>query len=92
MQKVCEERMKQFGQAGQAPNVPHVTLDQMSRDYEAGKFGANAKPDNLATPHKGKGGGARLWRTNKLPYTCPCPCPCPIFRHGRSSARRRSVL
>src|SRR3954470_608797 len=58
MQKICEERMKQFGQAGQAPNVPHVTLDQMSRDYEADKFGANAKPDDLATPHKGKGGGA----------------------------------
>ena len=34
-----------------------MTLDQMARDYEAGKFGANAKPDDLATPHRGKGGG-----------------------------------
>ena len=39
MQKVCEERMKQFGQAGQAPNVPLVTLEQMAKDYESGKFG-----------------------------------------------------
>jgi fructose-bisphosphate aldolase class II len=57
MQKVCEERMRQFGQAGQAPNVPIVTLDQMARDYESGKCGANAKPDDTATAHKGQGGG-----------------------------------
>jgi fructose-bisphosphate aldolase class II len=57
MQKVCEERMRQFGQAGQAPNVPAVTLDQMAKDYESGKFGAHAKPDDTATVHKGKGGG-----------------------------------
>jgi len=57
MQKVCEERMKQFGQAGQAPNVPMVTVEQMAKDYEAGKFGSNAKPDDTATPHKGQGGG-----------------------------------
>jgi hypothetical protein len=29
----------------------------MARDYEAGKYGANAKPDDLASPHKGQGGG-----------------------------------
>jgi fructose-bisphosphate aldolase class II len=57
MQKVCEERMRQFGQAGQAPSVPNVTLDQMAKDYESGKYGANAKPDDTATVHKGKGGG-----------------------------------
>ena len=57
MQKVCEERMKQFGQAGQAPSIPIITCDQMARDYEAGKYGANAKPDDLASPHKGQGGG-----------------------------------
>ena len=57
MQKVCEERMRQFGQAGQAPSVPSVTLDQMAKDYESGKYGANAKPDDTATVHKGKGGG-----------------------------------
>ena len=43
MQKVCEERMKQFGQAGQAPNVPLVTLSQMAAAYAAGKYGENAR-------------------------------------------------
>ena len=33
------------------------TLEQMAKDYEAGKFGPNAKPDDLSTVHKGKGGG-----------------------------------
>jgi fructose-bisphosphate aldolase class II len=45
MQKVCEERMKQFGQAGQAPNVPLVSLEDMAKAYVAGTFGASAKPD-----------------------------------------------
>ena len=57
MQKVCEERMRQFGQAGQAPNVPVVTLEHMARAYEEGKFGAAAKPDDTTSVHKGKGGG-----------------------------------
>jgi len=57
MQKICEERMRQFGQAGHAPNVPHVTLEQMAKDYAAGKFGESAKPTNEAAKHKGKGGG-----------------------------------
>src|SRR3954453_3067121 len=58
MQKICEERMKQFGQAGQAPNVPVISLEQMARDYLAGKYGENAKPDELAVSHKGQGGAA----------------------------------
>jgi fructose-bisphosphate aldolase class II len=57
MQKVCEERMRQFGQAGQGPKVPVVTLEQMSKDYAAGKFGENARPDASSIEHKGKGGG-----------------------------------
>lgn len=44
MQNVCEERMRQFGQAGQAPNVPIITLEQMAKDYISGIYGSNAKP------------------------------------------------
>lgn len=44
MQKVCEERMVQFGQAGHASEVPFVSLDQMAKDYITGKYGENAKP------------------------------------------------
>jgi len=48
MQKeVCEERMKQFGQAGHAKNVPIVTLEQQARDYIAGKYGEAAKPRKI---------------------------------------------
>jgi fructose-bisphosphate aldolase class II len=60
MQKVCEERMRQFGQAGQAPKVPTVTLEQMAKDYAAGKYGESAKPTNDAAPHKGKGTGKAM--------------------------------
>jgi fructose-bisphosphate aldolase class II len=52
MQKVCEERMKQFGQAGQAPNVPVITLEEMAKGYLSGKFGANAKPDERSVQLK----------------------------------------
>ena len=52
MQRVCEERMHQFGQAGFASQVPIVTLEQMAHDYIAGKYGESAKPSNG-------------WRTNK---------------------------
>lgn len=38
MQAVCEERMRQFGQAGHASKVPHVTLEQMAKDYATGKY------------------------------------------------------
>jgi fructose-bisphosphate aldolase class II len=57
MQKICEERMRQFGQAGQASKVPIVSLAQMAKDYAAGKFGDSAKPDARFAKEKGKGGG-----------------------------------
>lgn len=44
MQKVCEERMNQFGQAGHAKGVPIVTLEQMANKYRSGDYGHNAKP------------------------------------------------
>lgn len=52
MQKVCEERMQQFGQAGHASQVPIVTLEQMAKDYIAGKYGESAKPSNSWKPKK----------------------------------------
>jgi fructose-bisphosphate aldolase class II len=52
MQKVCEERMKQFGQAGQAEKVPLTSLDDMAKAYAAGKYGDNAKPDDRAAATK----------------------------------------
>ena len=33
MQKVCAERMVQFGQAGNAGKVPVITLDEMAKRY-----------------------------------------------------------
>lgn len=47
MRKVCEERMRQFGQAGHAADVPIVTLEQMATDYKAGKYGESAKPTRI---------------------------------------------
>lgn len=47
MQAVCEERMKQFGQAGHASKVPIITLEQMAKDYIAGKYGESAKPQKI---------------------------------------------
>lgn len=44
MQKVCEERMRAFGQAGHASKVPIVSLEQMAIDYRAGKYGESAIP------------------------------------------------
>lgn len=44
MQQVCEARMREFGQAGYAAEVPIVTLEQMAADYASGKYGENAKP------------------------------------------------
>jgi len=58
MQAICEERMRQFGQAGQAAGVPIVSLEKMAADYAAGKFGDNAKPDAKWKLEKGKGGMA----------------------------------
>jgi len=45
MQRVCEERMRQFGQAGHAAAVPLISLDEMAKGYSAGKYGKSAKPD-----------------------------------------------
>jgi fructose-bisphosphate aldolase, class II len=36
MQKVCEERMIAFGQAGHAGQIPVVTLEEMARRYAGG--------------------------------------------------------
>lgn len=44
MQKVCEERMIAFGQAGHAPNIPYISLEQMAKDYKEGKYGDSARP------------------------------------------------
>jgi fructose-bisphosphate aldolase, class II len=57
MQKICEERMRQFGQAGQAPGVPLTSLAQMAAAYAAGTYGESAKPDAAWRKEKGKGGG-----------------------------------
>lgn len=47
MEKVCEERMIQFGQAGHASEVPIISLEQMAKDYKDGKYGASAIPNCL---------------------------------------------
>lgn len=57
MQQVCEARMKEFGQAGHASEVPVVSLAQMAQAYAAGKFGDAAKPDAPSVQFKGKGTG-----------------------------------
>ena len=44
MQAICEERMRQFGQAGHASTTPIVTLEEMATAYKAGKYGENSKP------------------------------------------------
>lgn len=35
MQRICEERMVQFGQAGKASGVPCITLEEMAKRYRA---------------------------------------------------------
>lgn len=47
MQKVCEERMIAFGQAGHAPKIPYFSLEQTAKDYKEGKYGENAKPRHI---------------------------------------------
>ncbi|MGM0439768.1 MAG: class II fructose-bisphosphate aldolase [Chlamydiota bacterium] len=47
MQKVCEERMQQFGQSGHAHAVPFVTLEEMAKEYNLGKYGEAAKPRQI---------------------------------------------
>jgi fructose-bisphosphate aldolase class II len=57
MQGICEQRMRQFGQAGQAGNVPIVSLAKMAADYAAGRYGDAARPDAGWRQFKGQGGG-----------------------------------
>ncbi len=47
MQKVAEERMRAFGQAGHADKVPIVTLDEMAKRYKEGFYGDAAKPRTI---------------------------------------------
>jgi len=49
MQKVCEARMAEFGQAGHARNVPIVTLEEMAERYKKGVYGDNAKPRKVTS-------------------------------------------
>jgi fructose-bisphosphate aldolase class II len=44
MQKICEERMKEFRQAGHAGDIPHVTLEEMAKRYKDGYYGEASKP------------------------------------------------
>lgn len=43
-QVLCEERMRAFGQAGHAHDVPIVTLEHMASDYLKGVYGKSAIP------------------------------------------------
>jgi len=47
MQEVCKERMIQFRQAGHAPHVPFITLEEMAKSYKEGKYGPEAIPRNV---------------------------------------------
>jgi fructose-bisphosphate aldolase, class II len=47
MQEVCEARMRQFGQAGHADEVPIVSLSEMAKQYKAGAYGESAKPREI---------------------------------------------
>lgn len=47
VQKLCEERMRAFGQAGHASKVPIVTLKEMASGYAEGKFGKSAVPRQI---------------------------------------------
>jgi fructose-bisphosphate aldolase, class II len=58
MQKVCEDRMRSFGQAGQGSKVPIVSLEEMAKSYIAGEFGESAKP-------------SALWNPSKMPLVAP---------------------
>ncbi len=51
MEKVCEERMIQFGQAGHAYETPIISLEQMAKDYISGKYGESAKPTKITPAH-----------------------------------------
>jgi fructose-bisphosphate aldolase class II len=44
MKALCKARMTDFGQAGHAKGVPHVTCEEMAKRYARGELGENAKP------------------------------------------------
>ena len=46
-QTLCEERMRAFGQAGHAHDIPIITLEQMATDYMNGVYGETAIPDAI---------------------------------------------
>lgn len=54
MQKVCEERMIAFGQAGHAPAVLalNLCLEKTAKDYKDGKYGESARPQTLPASSK----------------------------------------
>jgi fructose-bisphosphate aldolase class II len=47
MERVCEQRMIQFGQAGHAYEIPIISLENMAKEYIAGKYGKSAIPRTL---------------------------------------------
>ncbi len=52
MKKVCIARMKEFGQAGHAKDVPIVSLEDMAKKYTCGQYGENAKPQKVGPSYK----------------------------------------
>ncbi len=44
MQKVCEARMQEFGQAGFADKLPIISLEEMAKRYHEGHYGKAAIP------------------------------------------------
>lgn len=47
MEQICEERMIKFGQAGHAFETPIITLEQMAKEYSAGKYGKSGIPQKI---------------------------------------------
>ena len=47
MQAVCEARMKEFGQAGHAHDIPIISLEEMAAAYNDGAYGEAAKPRHI---------------------------------------------
>jgi len=47
VKRICRERMEQFGQTGHGPKIPHVTCEEMVKQYSAGVYGESAKPRNV---------------------------------------------
>jgi fructose-bisphosphate aldolase class II len=49
VKRVCRERMEQFGQTGHGPKIPHITCEEMAKQYHSGVYGESAKPRNIGT-------------------------------------------